>query len=568
MASFTQTISDYTRDILLGISAYKRPLPSQGAAQDIDSPQVIEMRENLGGQLVQPPASQTRWYMSDVESAERLADIGNLTAAGRLMFAARKDGQLAGVLSTRTGGLVRLPKRFRGDPDVVGALEFGHDDVRSVFDEMFPPAELALLAADGLLLGVGIAELVPVQGRDYPVMVRLDPQFLNYQWYENQWYYNSTVGRLRVVPGDGHWILHAPGGRIAPWQAGLWRAVGRAYVRKEHAAMHRDNWEAKLANPARVAVAPQGAAEPQKQAFFQQLMAWGVNTVFGITPGYDVKLVESNGRGWESFNETIAQQNMEYVIAIAGQSVTTDGGAGFANADIHKTIRADLIKDTGDGLSYTINTQGIPVFVAHRWGADAILEKPCAYEYDVMPAKDRNSEATALTQVANAIELLTAALGAHSMELDVPELAARFAVPIKGDADGDGLPDAVPGAPAQAAPPQLRVIEGGAGAAGADSTAAAAAPAQPTEVAAGQQVASGTPAQDTALNGAQVTSLLDIVRAVANGELPRDAAIGIMKRAFLVTDAEANELLGSVGNGFVPTTAAPAAAPVSQETAA
>jgi len=185
VAGITQTISEYTRDILLGISAYKRPLPSQGAAQDIDSPQVVEMRENLGGQLVQPPASQTRWYMSDVENAERMADIGNLTAAGRLMFAARKDGQLAGVLSTRTGGLVRLPKRFRGDPDVVGALEFGHDDVRSVFDEMFPPAELALLAADGLLLGVGVAELVPVEGRDYPVMVRLDPQYLNYQWYEN-----------------------------------------------------------------------------------------------------------------------------------------------------------------------------------------------------------------------------------------------------------------------------------------------------------------------------------------------------------------------------------------------
>jgi phage gp29-like protein len=571
VASTLQTITEQARSILLGISAYARPRASQSASQEIDDPQVIQMRENLGGQLVPPPQSQTRWYMSDVENAEHLADIGNLTAAGRLMFAARKDGQLAGVLSTRTGGLVRLPKRFRGDPDVVSALEFGHDDVRSVFDEMFPPSELALLAADGLLLGVGIAELVAVEGRDYPVMIRLDPMYLNYQWYENTWYYNATVGRLRVTPGDGHWILHAPGGRIAPWQAGLWRAVGRAYVRKEHAAMHRDNWEAKLANPARVAVAPQGAAEPQKQAFFQQLMAWGVNTVFGITPGYDVKLVESNGRGWESFNETIAQQNTEYVIAIAGQTVTTDGGAGFANADIHKTIRSDLIKDTGDGLSYTINTQGIPVFVAQRWGADAILQKPCAYEYDVTPPKDRNSEATALVQVATAVEQLTAALTPHGLELDVPLLAARFAVPVKGDADGDGKPDAVAGVPTHAATgaPQLRVIEGGAGAAGADESVAAA-PAQPADVAAGAQVASGTPAQDLALNGAQVTSLLDIVKGVANGELPRDAAIGIIKRAFLVSDAEADELLGSVGNGFVPTSQQPAApaAPASQETAA
>lgn len=445
-----QTIGEQARDILLGISTYKKGKPFLGSSYDLDSPEVIELREQFGGQLVQPARSQTRWYLSDIETAERLADIGDLSKAGMLMQAARKDGQLAGVLSTRTGGLVRLPKRFRGDPDVCAALELGHNDVRSVFDEMFPPAELALLAADGLLLGVGVAELVPVEGRDYPVMMRLDPQFLRYQWYENQWYYNATVGRLPITPGDGRWILHVPGGRIAPWQTGLWRAIGRAYVRKEHAAMHRDNWEGKLANPARVAVAPQGAAEPQKQSLWQQVMAWGVNTVFGLTPGYDVKLIESNGRGWESFNETIAQQNTEYVIAIAGQTVTTDGGAGFQNSDIHKTIRADLIKDTGDGVAYTINTQGIPVFVLNRWGQNAILSKPCAYEYDVTPPKDRNQEAAALVQVAAAITQLDQALAVHDMQLDVPQLAARFAVPIAGDSDGDGKPD-------QAVPP-LRLL--------------------------------------------------------------------------------------------------------------
>lgn len=437
-----QTISETARDILLGISAYAKPRSYLGAAFDLDSPEVIQLRENMGGQLSQPSVSKTRWYLSDVESAERLADSGDLSAAGRLMQAARKDGQLAGVLSTRTGGLVRLPKRFRGDADVVAALELGHEDVRSVYDEMLPPAELALLAADGLLLGVGVGELLPVEGRDHPVLVRLDPQFLRYNWYENQWYYNATVGRLPITPGDGRWVLHCPGGRIAPWQTALWRAVGSAYVRKQHAAMHRDNWEGKLANPARVAMAPQGAAEPQKQAFWQQVMAWGVNTVFGVTPGYEVKLIESNGRGWESFNETISQQNTEYVIAIAGQTVTTDGGAGFQNSDIHKTIRADLIKDTGDGLAYTINTQCIPVFVMRRWGEAAILDKPCAVEYDVTPPKDRNQEASAMVTVSTVIDQLSQALAAHGMQLDVPQIASRFAIPILGDGDGDGKPDA------------------------------------------------------------------------------------------------------------------------------
>jgi phage gp29-like protein len=88
-------------------------------------------------------------------------------------------------------------------------------------------------------------------------------------------------------------------------------------------ALHKDNWEAKLANPARVAVAPSGAAEEQAEGWFRTVMAWGVNTVFGMRPGYDVKLIESNGRGFDSFNKTIADQNNEMIIAVAGQTVTT-----------------------------------------------------------------------------------------------------------------------------------------------------------------------------------------------------------------------------------------------------
>jgi len=270
---------------------------------------------------------------------------------------------------------------------------------------------------------------VPVEGRDFPIFVRLDPQFLWYVWSENRWYFRSAVGLLPIVPGDGRWVLHTPGGRVSPWKGGLWRALGRAYIRKDHALMHRDNWEAKLANPARVATAPAGATEEARRGFFARLMAWGVNTVFSLTPGWDVKLLESNGRGYESFTATIAEQNNEFVISVAGQTVTTDGGAGFANADIHKSIRADLIKETADGLAYTINTQGLPAFIVDRFGEGA-LEDGCSVEWDVTPAKDRNSEAQALVAVASAITSLTAALTVHNLALDAEAMCVRFGVPV------------------------------------------------------------------------------------------------------------------------------------------
>ena len=417
---------------LLGVSAYARPVRT--GALTLESPQVEHVRKMRGGSLQPLPVSQTRWYMSDLEAAERYADAGDLSQAARLMRAARGDGHLAGVLSTRTDGLVRLPKRFRGRPEIIAALELGHDKTRSVFDEMCPATELGLLAADGVLVGVGGGEMVPVEGRDYPLFVRHDPEFFRYRAEEGRWYFRSVAGEIPITPGDGRWVLHVPGGRRNPWHHGLWRAIGKAFIRKTHAGAYKDNWEGKLANPARVAVAPQGATDAQTQSWFRRVMAWGVNTVFGLKPGYDVKLLETNGRGHESFEKTIADQNDEYKMAVAGQLVTSDGGAGFQNSDIHRSIRADLIKATADALAYTVNTQILPPFIVERFGIDA-LEDGAVVEWDVTPPRDRAQDSAAMSTAAQALDQLTKALAAHGLHVDAKAFATRFGIPLTDNAD-------------------------------------------------------------------------------------------------------------------------------------
>jgi hypothetical protein len=430
---------------LLGISAYTSP---KGYGPDIDSPAVVDIRESLGGQLSPLPQTRTRWYLADLETTQAAADVGDLRLVGQLYRTMRRDGTLAGLLSTRTSGLVRLPKRFYGKPEIVDALQ-SRNGSRSVFEEMFPPSELALLAADGIVAGVGIAEMCPVIGRDYPVAIRLDPEFLRYRWNENRWYYNSIAGPLPITPGDGRWLLHTPGGRISPWQSGLWPALGRAWINKEHAMLHRSNYGAKLANPARAAVAPLAATETQRAGFLQKLIAWGINTVFELPPGWDVKLIELKGEGYKVFAEDIQTSDLEFMIALAGQVVTTTGGTGFANADIHKSIRADLIKDTGDSLAYTINTQGFPPFIAQRWGVDA-LDEGAMVEWDVTPPRDQKAEADSMNALAVAMKALTEVLTPYGRQIDVDQLTARFGIPIAGDLNADGSPDE--DAPAPAAP--------------------------------------------------------------------------------------------------------------------
>jgi hypothetical protein len=149
---------------LLGISTYDHPAKSVTGPTDA---QIDKVRQQLGGQLSPLPQTKTRWYLADLESAMHLADYGDLSAAARLCRSMRRDGVLAGLLSTTSGGLVRLPKRFSGREDIVEALE-GRGGVRAVFDEMFPASELELFVADGELLGVAVGEMRKVKRRKRP----------------------------------------------------------------------------------------------------------------------------------------------------------------------------------------------------------------------------------------------------------------------------------------------------------------------------------------------------------------------------------------------------------------
>lgn len=420
---------------LLGISTYQAQ-PAINALPSLGDKQVEERLAVLRGQLSALPQTQLRWYLADLESALRKADAGDLLKAGELWAAMKRDGTLAGILSTRCSGLVHLPKRMSGRADIVADLE-GRDGVSSKFDAMFPATELEKIAEDGIGMGVAVGVLAPVEGRAYPVLVRLDPRWLSYRWGENRWYYNSVVGTLPITPGDGHWVLWTFGGRIAPWQSGLWYSLGTAWVNKQHAMFQKANWEAKLANPARAAVAPIGATENQRQGFFQRLIAWGANTVFDLPIGWDVKIIESNGIGHKSFDATIERSDVEFAIGIAGQVVTVTGGTGFANADVHKSIRADLIQSTGEKLAYGLNTQGIPPYVLGHFGEDALAETAVT-SWDTTPPKDLKADAEAQNQLGNAIKTANDALAPYGLRVEVKALASRFGLPLER-VDGTSL---------------------------------------------------------------------------------------------------------------------------------
>jgi len=411
-------------DALLGTSAYQ---PPKGYGPELDAKVVEAVREAIGGQIQPLPITRLRWYLADLERAQHAADAGNLAPAAQLWRAMRRDGSLLGLMGTRTLGMVGLPKSYFGNATIADELR-ANNGSRSVFDEMFPPSELAALDADGVALGIGVAELVPVPGRSYPVMVRLDPEFLQYRWVENRWYFVSAAGLLPITPGDGRWILHVAGPRMAPWTWGLWPALGQAWIDKQHAMFHRSNYSGKLANPARAAVAPPGATEIQRKNWISKVIAWGVNTVFEMPVGWDVRLIESNGRGFDVFQRQIDTSDHEFMIGICGQEVTTTGGAGFSNMDVQKAIRRDLLRFDADALAFTINTQGLPQYIVDHYGIEA-LDEPTIMRWDTEEPKDKAAWASTTATTAGAIKAMGEALAPYRRRLAVGEILTRQDVP-------------------------------------------------------------------------------------------------------------------------------------------
>lgn len=394
-------------------------------------PSVEQNRDRLGGQISPRPTQRTRWLMADREAAIQSADAGNMQLLALLWRSILTDGTFAGALSTRTAGVANLPKRFRGDAEMVAELELGHESVRSVYDEMLPPDELSAMLRECIGIGVSVAELRPVEGREYPVLRRLDPAYLVYRWAEGTWYYTTNFGPIPIIPGDGRWVLMTLGTE-APWQLGICQYASRAWLAKEHAGLMAQAYEKCLANPARVATAPQGSTELDRERWFEAVAAWGVDTIFLGLPGYEIKLLESQGTGWQSFQKSIQRCNEELLMAANGQTVTATGGTGFINGDLFKNVAQSLIKQGADLLAYTVNTQCIPQWVAAKYGVEAIDYGPCV-DYDSKPPTDLSSSARAITDFATALSALTSALAPYPYRVDLEELRAQFGLAIVSD---------------------------------------------------------------------------------------------------------------------------------------
>lgn len=507
------------------------------------SPQEVRAKNN--GRLNYARTPLVDLFQDEINDALRLLATGDFSQAARIsQLAVSGDGWVSGVFGTFSASITSLPRKFVGDTEIARDLSHGYagieGDPRSLFDVIVRPSVLSSMLVDCRMLGVAVAELIRLPSLDYPIVARLDPQFLKLDRYSNTWLYQTDTGQaLEVTAGDGRWMLLTPGGASEPWNGGIWAAVARDYARKNEALLNLDSWTRKHASPIRVGQTTPGASGADYDEYLSQMIEWsGTNTSVVLPPGWTLDLKETNGQGYQAYKSTVELANESLTIAIAGQLITTVGSVGFANGEVGLTVRGDLTKRYASDIATALSDQLLPHVVLSRYGS---LDRTVALQLETDPPKDKSAIAKAVSESAAAIQAVVAAVsaaeqaGLNAYRPDIAELQRQFGIPEAEVQKVAPTAEVAPVEETEHAAPDV-----------ADTDPTIEQPAPPEQ-----------PASNLALSGVQVSSLVEIIKAVILGEIPRDSALQVIVLSYNVSLEQADKLLGSAGQGFVgPTPAA------------
>jgi len=261
-----------------------------------------------------------------------------------------------------------------------------------------------------------------------------------------------------------------------------------------------------------------GFATPEFEQFKEMLRSYTSNEhAFMILPeGYQIKL-EFGSFDAEKVKSIILMENSEMVNAFVANflalGMNGSGGAFALGTDLSDFFLSG-IKQYADLICGPANRKLIPDLVKLNYGEQA--------KYPTMKVTGINDKAG--KEFADIVTLL---IEKNAMKADDPLeefLRKQYNLP---KADPTTARAGVNVGVTAAVNPNLPATEAG----------------SPTD-------ANKVDVQKLSLNGAQVSSLLSIVQSVAAGLMPRDSAIAMIEAAFNMTTEQANEILGSVGNGF------------------
>lgn len=380
------------------------------------------------------------WTPSKVEAARNQAETGSMLLLADLVETMHRDARIQGVLSTRTHGMLGLPLEFEGGSEEARTALASKNETSQVssFWAMHKESELAKLLRYGLLLGVGLAQIVELpRAAGKPHRYRLDvwsPRWLTYYHYGfgnggSRWQVQTQDGMEDVVPGDGKWVLFLPYGDRRPWSEGLWNQLSFPWLLKHYSMEDRANFGEALGSPIWVGNTKHGGTEKQRNKFLSELKNMGKNGKIVLPEGWELKLVEasSSGKSGDVFSQQIKDSNEEITIALAGQLVTTEGTAGFSNGSVQENIHQNLLRFDAKRLAECLHEQTLEHWALYNYKNRSAAPWP---KWQTEKPEDMTEKADGIKKIGDAVTAINAAVATYGVKVDVMGLMQQFNIPM------------------------------------------------------------------------------------------------------------------------------------------
>jgi phage gp29-like protein len=371
-----------------------------------------------------------------VKAAIRNLEYGLLEIAALVCESMRRDDRVSGCLERRTQALPSLPLQL--EPGEGARAKQALELVEQHFESIFPDGVLAELHSWSVLLGIGSGQLL-WEARDGLWMPRLrvwHPRFLLWRWDTRAWHVNTEQeASVQIQPGDGQWVLFSLKAMERAYMWGAMRYLYIPWLLRQWALRDWGRWSEVYGSPIRKARTPLGADEADKQRFLKELASLGNESVVRI-PGspnpedkFDLELLEAKSTGADGFNQLISKAETSIAVALLGQNLTTEvKGGSFSAAQVHESIRAEILQADAQLLSKTLREQVLKPWAAFNFGDPELAPHII---WNTEPPEDKVAAGTALKGIGEGLQALQAA-GARP---DVDEILEHAGIPTLGPAE-------------------------------------------------------------------------------------------------------------------------------------
>lgn len=380
---------------------------------------------------------QHDWGREQVRHALRSHSTGLFEGSAQLVDSILGDPRIQATLGSRVSGLFGQEVIFTPANDSDAAKEVC-DAWRTAWPK-FATSALVMMHTYAIMMGFAPAQILwDTSGPVWtPQIEPWHPRFVYYDWGAFRYQAISQDGVIPIVPGDGKWMMHAPwgtGSNARSWMRGAVRGVAEPWIERHESSRDHSRYNEVHGMPARVATVPAASDQVQRDRYQQQLENPGREMTIMLPKGvdgagqdYGFDLVEAEAGNWQSFVSKSDRADMDIVLAILFQNLTTEvTGGSFAATSAHMDIRSSGIQADNGDWKLTVREQAARPFASINFG-DADLAPWTSY--DVQPLGDWDLRGNMLNKFAQSIDALRRA-GVEFDEDGMRWLAMRVGVKL------------------------------------------------------------------------------------------------------------------------------------------